>query len=151
MDDDGCINDYFIDDVLMQPTKMTQVIMHFAHCLKHQQQLETVFLDGVNSLKKQNALPQFAIGGRNSIFICKKGMRYVLKQYKKEIGDSTEEVHIDNNTDTDKRIINSYCGNADMDIFTFKKWLLRLFDIGDNGNFTDEFDIPQHAFFNKIV
>ena len=63
MDDDGCINDYFIDDVLMQPTKMTQVIMHFAHCLKHQQQLETVFLDGVNSLKKQNALPQFAIGG----------------------------------------------------------------------------------------
>ena len=35
VDDDGYITDYFIDDVLKQLTKMTQVKMHFAHCLKH--------------------------------------------------------------------------------------------------------------------
>jgi len=75
VDNDGYINDYFIDDIIKQPTKMTQVIMHFSNCLKRQHLLETEHLDGANMLKKQNALPQFSIGVCNSIFICKRGMR----------------------------------------------------------------------------
>ncbi len=33
-----------------------------------------------------------------------------------------------------KQVMN-FRGNKDMDIFTYKKWLIRLFDIGKNGNF----------------
>jgi hypothetical protein len=65
--------------------------MHFAMCLQRQEVLQDNFLDGVNVLKKQTALPMFHMGERKSIFICKKGMRWFLKQVKKEIAADDEE------------------------------------------------------------
>ena len=58
--------------------------MHFAKCLQRQQLLEIEFLDGANVLKKQTALPMF--------HLCKKGMRWLLKQYQREIN----AVEVDN-------------------------------------------------------
>ena len=172
VDDEGYINDFFIDEVLRKQDSITRVVMHFAQCLLRQQLLEVDFLDGANVLKKQTALPMFHIGDRKSIYICKKGMRWVLKQFQKEIAaageaDSAEdddewedmdeddnvlegEIPLENNaggellvgdTTTDdmaRRIreqVMNYRGNEIMDIFTYKNWLIRLFDIGKNGNF----------------
>ena len=46
--------------------------------------MEIEFLDGANVLKKQTALPMF--------HLCKKGMRWLLKQYQREIN----AVEVDN-------------------------------------------------------
>ena len=88
--DEGYINDIFIDETLRKQDSITCVVMHFAKCLQRQQLLEVDFLDGANVLKKQTALPMFHIGDRKSIYICKKGMRWVLKQFQKEIAAAGE-------------------------------------------------------------
>ena len=148
VDDEGYINDYFIDGVLRGHESISRVVMHFAMCLQRQELLQDTFLDGANVLKKQTALPMFHMGERKSIYICKDGMRWLLKQIKKEIvadDEGWEDVdddvlledvgEVDEIEDNFRKQVMNFRGNKDMDIFTYKKWLIRLFDIGKNGNF----------------
>ncbi len=116
--------------------------------------MEDEFFDCANVLKKKTALPMFHMGERKSIYINKKGMRWVLKQIQKEItaddDDGWETMDEDeaqddpgemlvNETSGHERsmreLIMNYHGNEYMDIFTYKKWLIHLFDIGKNENF----------------
>jgi hypothetical protein len=148
VDDEGYINDYFIDQVLKGQESISRVVMHFAMCLQRQQLLQDNFLDGANVLKKQTALPMFHMGERKSIYICKDGMRWLLKQIKTEIAaDDGEWEDVDDNAALDdvgevdviedifREQVMNFRGNELMDIFTYKQWLIRLFDIGKNGNF----------------
>jgi len=148
VDDEGYINDYFIDQVLRGQESISRVVMHFAMCLKRQQLLQNDFLDGANVLKKKTALPMFHMGERKSIYICKDGMRWLLKQVKKEIAADDEEWddvdddaalqdvgEVDEIEDIFREQVMKYRGNDHMDVFTYKQWLIRLFDIGKNGNF----------------
>ncbi len=148
VDDEGYINDYFIDQVLKGHESISRVVMHFAMCLQRQELLQNIFLDGANVLKKQTALPMFHIRERKSIFICKDGMRWLLKQVKKEIvaddegwEDVDDDVLLEDVGEVDviednfrKQVVN-FRGNEHMDVFTYKKWLIRLLDIGKNGKF----------------
>jgi hypothetical protein len=116
--------------------------------------LEDEFFDGANVLKKKTALPMFHMGEQKSIYICKDGMCWVLKQIQKEItadDDGWETMDKDESKDADpgdmlvdatasnasrmREWIMNYHGNEDMYIFTYKKWLIHVFDIGKNENF----------------
>ncbi len=108
-------------------------------------------VDGANVLKKKTAaLLMFHTGDCQSIYICKKGMRWLVKQIKKEIAADDEgwedvdddhapledvgEVDVIEEDEFRQQVMN-FRGNEDMDVSAYKKWLIRLFDIGKNGNF----------------
>jgi hypothetical protein len=127
--------------------------MHLSKCLERQQLLEDEFFDGTNVLKTKTALPMFHMGEQKSKSIFKKGMHWLLKQIQKEITDDDDgwetmdedkakddpgEMLVDataSHASRMRELIMKYHGNDQMDIFTYKKWLICLFDIGKNENF----------------
>ena len=79
VDDDGWVNDSYLNQVVQDTVLITRVSGHFSKCLRRQCIFEDV-MGSPNTLKKCTALPQFHIH-RVSINIDKKGLYYVLKQY----------------------------------------------------------------------
>jgi hypothetical protein len=69
VDDEGYIDDIFIDLMLKGQESITRVVMYFAKCLERQQVLEDEFFDDANVLKTQMALPMFHIEEQKSIYI----------------------------------------------------------------------------------
>lgn len=90
-------------------------------------------------------------------------MRWLFKQIQKEITDDDDgwETMDEDEAKDDhgemledatashasrmRELIMNYHGNNQMDIFTYKKWLLRLFDIGKNENFKGFPHLPTTA------
>ena len=162
-------NDIFIKaPESRSPDGITRIVTHFGKCLQQQQNLANNFAHCANWLKGQTALPMHDMGSRMSIFICKKGMHYVLKQYKKDIVSNEANLAIDDNgwetmdedeDDKDydemavvdevtprqelRELVCSYISNTtNMKLGTYKKWIPSLFDIGKNGNFKEFPDPP---------
>ena len=171
--EDDYINDIFIKaPESRSPDGITRIVTHFGKCLQRQRNLENNFAHCANRLKGQNALPMHDMGSRMSIFICKKGMHYVLKQYMKDIGSNGDEVAIDDDgwetmdededdeddedyddemaiVDEETRrqrlrtLVCSYSSKTtNMSIQSYKKWITSLFDVGKNGNFKEFPDPP---------
>lgn len=85
VDDDGWVNNIFIDNKMQTAEGISNLIQHFSQCLLLQCNAETEYFDGENCLRKQTALPEFCIG-RKSINIDQKGLYYLVKQYMSDIG-----------------------------------------------------------------
>ena len=125
VDDDGYINDIFIDSVLKGQESISRVVMHFAKCLEKQQLLEDECFDGANVLNKKTALPMFHMGEQKSIYICKDGMRWVLKQIQKEItadDDRWETMDKDESKDADPgdMLVDATASNASR----MREWIM---------------------------
>ena len=164
--EDDYINDIFIKvPESRSPVGITRIVTHFGKCLQRQRNLENNFAHCANQLKGQTALPMHDMGSRMSIFICKKGMHYVLKQYQKDIVSSGDQVGLDDDNswetmdddedDEDyddemavvdeetrrqelRELVCSYVSNTtNMKPKTYKRWITSLFDIGKKGNFKE--------------
>ena len=112
MDDDGWVNDHYMNRVVLDTTLISHVIGHFCKCLQRQCIFEDV-LGAPNSLKKHTALPEFHIH-RISIQIDKQGLYYIMKQHMKDYKTNWD---FKSSKNTFKQP-------------QFKKWFKKLFYIG---------------------
>jgi hypothetical protein len=117
VENDGWVNDIFIENKLKTSKGITHLIQYFSQCLQLQCTSETVFFDGENCLRKQTALPEFCIG-RKSIQIDQKGLYYVVKQYMSDTGKGNQFI---------------VPGGANgFRVQLFVNWLKKLFNIGEH-------------------
>ena len=115
VDNEGWVNDIFVNDLISTSDGITQVISHFSKCLHRQSTSQSDFLGNENCLKKQMALPEFHIG-RISILIDQKGLYYLVKQY---MEDSSMAFEVPG-------------GANGFGVELFVKWLKKLFYIGES-------------------
>jgi hypothetical protein len=161
--EDDYINDIFIKaPESRSPDGITRIVTHFGKCLQRQENLAGNFVHCANRLKGQNALPMHDMGSRMSIFICKKGLHYILKQHMKDIGsngdgwETMDEDEDDEDYDDEMAVVDeetwrqrlrtlvcSYSSKTtNMSIQSYKKWITSLFDVGKNGNLKEFPDPP---------
>ena len=114
--DDGWVNDIFIDNKMKTSAGISSLIQHFLQCLHRQCTVEGENFDGENCLKKQLALPEFSIR-RKSIYIDQKNLYYIVKQYMNDIGRG------------DEFIIPG--GASGFGQHLFVQWLKKLFHVGE--------------------